>query len=241
MIAFRTLPHDAPELDLCPLLRAAQMTLQYAFEHDGIGLTQTKAFKRVFVHWAAEHFHWPGMGYEELFRYNKVLNEYEFPPLEMTHFLLKTLKLGRHYKGQFKTTKQGAALAADRGKLFAELIPLFLFRIDHGSYSRLAETPTGNWDTWLNVINVEADHGIDGTQLFRTFYGYEPSYADDTWREASAFTSCVLSPLKWAGMLDSVASKDENNLPRQHYVKTQLWRSVLELDTDPLLAPMQKH
>jgi hypothetical protein len=127
------------------------------------------------------------------------------------------------------------------GKLFAELIPFFLFRMDHSSYSRLAETPTGNWDTWLNVINVEADHGVDGTQLFRTFYGYEPSYADDTWREASAFTSCVLIPLKWAGMLDSVASKDEDGLTRQHYVKTQLWRSVLKLDTDPLLAPVQKH
>lgn len=241
MIAFRTLPDDAPELDLCPLLRAAQMTLQYAVEHDGIGLTQTKAFKRVFVRWAAEHFHWPGKGYEELFRYNKVLNEYEFPPLEVTHFLLKTLKLGRHYKGRFKATKKGAALAGQRGKLFGELIPFFLFRTDHTSYSRLAETPVGNWDTWLNVINVEADHGADGTQLFRTFYGYEPSYADDTWREASAFTSCVLSPLKWAGMLDSVSSKDQDGLTRQHYVKTQLWRSVLELDTDPLLAPVQKH
>jgi len=241
MIAFHTLPNDAPELDLCPLLRAAEMTLQYTIEHQGIELTQTKAFKRVFVYWAAEHFRWPGMGYEELFRYNKVLNEYEFPPLEMTHLLLKQLKLGRHYKGQFKTTKQGAALAADRGKLFAELIPFFLFRVDHSSYSRFAETPTGNWDTWLNVINVEADHGADGTQLFRTFYGYEPSYADDTWREASAFTSCVLSPLKWAGMLDSVASKDEDGLTRQHYVKTQLWRSVLELETNPLLVPVQKH
>lgn len=139
MIAFRKLPNDAPELDLCPLLRAAQMTLQYAVEHNGIGLTQTKAFKRVFVHWAAENIDWPGMGYEELFRHKKVLNEYEFPPLEMSHFLLKELKLGQHYKGQFKATKRGAALAADRGKLFGELVPFFLFNIDHGSYSRFAE------------------------------------------------------------------------------------------------------
>jgi hypothetical protein len=107
MIAFRTLPNDTPELDLCPLLRAAQMTLQYAVEHDGIELTQTKAFKRVFVHWAAEHFDWPGMGYEELFRYNKVLNEYDFQPLEVTHFLLKALKLGRHYKGRLKPQNKG--------------------------------------------------------------------------------------------------------------------------------------
>ena len=241
MIAFRTLPSDAPELDLCPLLRAAQMTLQYVVEHDGIELTQTKAFKRVFVHWAAEHFRWPGLGYAELFRYKKVLNEYEFRPLEMTHFLLKELKLGRHYKGCFKTTKQGAALAADRGKLFAEIIPFFLFGIDHASYSRFGEQPVGTWAIWLNVINVEADHGADEKQIFKTFYGYEPSYANDTWREASAFSSCVLTPLKWAGMLDCVKSTGQDGLAQRHYVKTQLWRSVLALDTDSLLAPVQKH
>lgn len=241
MIAFHTLAHDAPELDLCPLLRAAQMTLQYAVEHDGIGLTQTKAFKRVFVHWAAEHFDWPGMGYEELFRYNKVLNEYEFPPLEMTHFLLKELKLGRHYKGQFKATKKGTPLAAQRGKLFGELVPFFLFNIDHGSYSRFGEQPVGNWDTWLNVINVEADYGADEKHLFKTFYGYEASFAEGNWREAAVFSSCVLKPLEWTGLLDSVTSRDENGVPQHHYVKTQLWRSVLKLDTDPLLAPVQKH
>jgi len=58
-----------------------------------IGLTKTKAFKRTFVHWAAENFDWPGRSYDELFRYNKVLNEYEFPPLELLHFLLIALKL----------------------------------------------------------------------------------------------------------------------------------------------------
>lgn len=241
MIAFRTLPSDAPELDLCPLLRAAQMTLQYVVELGGIELTQTKAFKRVFVHWAAEHFRWPGLGYAELFRYKKVLNEYEFPPLEMTHFLLKELKLGRHYKGCLKTTKQGAALAADRGKLFAEIIPFFLFGVEHSSYSRLGEQPVGTWAIWLNVINVEADHGADEKQIFKTFYGYEPSYANDTWREASAFSSCVLTPLKWAGMLDCVESTGQDGLAQRHYVKTQLWRSVLALDTDSLLAPVQKH
>ena len=241
MIAFRTLPNDARELDLCPLLRAALMTLQYAVEHNGIELTQTKAFKRVFVHWAAEHFRWPGMGYEELFRYNKVLNEYEFPPLEMTHFLLKQLKLGRHYKGRFKTTKQGAALAADRGKLFAELIPFFLFRMDHSSYSRFGEQLVGNWDTWLNVINVEADHGADEKHLFKTFYGYEASWASGNWREAAVFSASVLQPLKWSGLLDCLESTSRDGLTERHYAKTQLWRSVLELDTDPLLVPMQRH
>ena len=46
------------------------------------------------------------MGFDELFRVNKVLNEYDFVPLELLHFLLIERKLGRHYKGAFKLTKR---------------------------------------------------------------------------------------------------------------------------------------
>lgn len=241
MIAFH-IPHStAAELDLCPLLRAAHLTLEYAIENDGIELTKTAAFKRVFVHWAAEHFRWPHMGYDELFRYNKVLNEYEFPPLEVTHYLLKATKLGRHYRGRFRATKQGAALANDRAQLFGELIPYYLFRIDHSSYSRFGEHAVGNWDSWLNVINVEADHGVDERDLFKSIYGYETSWGDGTWREAAAFTSGVLKPLEWAGFLDHITSKDAEGHTQRHYVKTNLWRSTLKLDTDRQLVSVQRH
>jgi hypothetical protein len=54
------------------MLRAALLTLQYAQEHGSIGLTKTKAFKRVFVRWVVEQLDWPGKSAEETFRYNKV-------------------------------------------------------------------------------------------------------------------------------------------------------------------------
>ena len=108
MIEFRPLSDDLPDLAHSPMLRAALLTLRYAQEHGGIGLTQTKAFKRVFVHWAVEHFAWPGKSAEEMFRYSKVINEYEFPPLEVLHNILITLRLGRHFKGEFRLTKRGA-------------------------------------------------------------------------------------------------------------------------------------
>tara|TARA_R110002096_G_scaffold431621_2_gene647116 strand:+ start:4825 stop:5286 length:462 start_codon:yes stop_codon:yes gene_type:complete len=122
MIEFRTLPDDHPDLAYSPLLRATLLTLQYAQEHGAIGLTKTKAFKRVFVHWAVEHFDWPGSGAEEMFRYNKVINEYECQPLEVLHYLLITMRLGRHFKGEFRLTKRGAELAQAPGQLFANLI-----------------------------------------------------------------------------------------------------------------------
>ena len=71
MIEFLTLPENNPDLAHSALLRAALLTLQYTQEHGAIGLTKTKAFKRVFVHWAVEHFDWPGKSSEEMFRYQK--------------------------------------------------------------------------------------------------------------------------------------------------------------------------
>lgn len=41
-----------------------------------------------------------------MFRYNKVINEYEFPPLGVLHFLMISLRLGRHFKGEYRLTKR---------------------------------------------------------------------------------------------------------------------------------------
>ena len=81
MIEFRPLSDDHRDLAHSPLLRGALLTLQYVQEHGAIGLTKNLAFKRVFVHWAVQHFDWPGKGAEEVFRYNKVVNEFEFLPV----------------------------------------------------------------------------------------------------------------------------------------------------------------
>lgn len=237
MIKFRDLADDHPDLAHSPLLRGATLTLQYAQKHGSIGLTKTKAFKRVFVHWAIEHFDWPGKSAHQMFRFNKVINEYEFPPLEILHFLLISLRLGRHFKGEFRLTKRGAELAETPGRLFSELIPYFLFEIDHASYSRFDDRPFGKWDVWMNVINVEADNGTTEAALFETFYGEPQDWHTAGWREMAAFSSCVLRPLEWAGLL--METREDGAGKHVHHVfKTPLWRSVLNLDTDEMLRPM---
>jgi hypothetical protein len=198
MITFRPLSDDHPDLAYSPLLRAALLTLQYAQDQGAIGLTKTKAFKRVFVHWAVEHFDWPGSSAEEMFRYNRVINEYEFPPLEVLHYLLVTLRFGRHFKGEFRLTKRGAKLAQAPAQLFAELIPFFVLKIDHASYARFEERPFEKWDVWMNVINVEAHHGTTERTLFAAFYGQEHDWDNAGWREMDAFSSCVLR-VHWDG------------------------------------------
>jgi len=172
-----------------------------------------------------------------MFRYNKVINEYEFPPLEVLHFLLISLRLGRHFKGGFRLTKRGADLAQAPGRLSDELIPYFLLQIDHASYARFDNRPFGKWDVWMNVINVEADHGTTEAALFKTFYGEPQDWHTSGWREMAAFSSCVLRPLEWAGFL--IESREDG--PGNHVChvfKNPLWRSVLKLDTNDMLRPI---
>jgi hypothetical protein len=237
MIEFRPLPDDHPDLAHSHLLRAAMLTLQYAKVHGPISLTQTRAFKRVFVHWAVENFDWPGCDAEFMFKYNKVINEFEFPPLELLHYLLITLKLGRHYNGTFRLTKRGAALADAPGKLFAEIIPFFVLRIDHALYSRFARGPFGSWDVWMNVMNIETDQGATERSLYKAFYGSIKEEHKGGWRELRNFSACVLQPLAWSGMIKLVPDEASGYCTDQVF-KTPLWRSVLKLDTDNMLHPM---
>ncbi|WP_082135193.1 hypothetical protein [Puniceibacterium sp. IMCC21224] len=236
MFELRTLTDDHPGLAHSPLLRGALLILQYTQKHGSIGLTKTKAFKRAFVHWAVEHFDWPGKSAEEMFRYNKVINEYEFPPLEILHFLLISLRLGRHFKGEFRLTKRGAELAQAPGRLFAELIPYFVFQVGHASYARLDDRPFGKWDVWLNVINVEADHGATEAALFQTFYDDPHDWHTAGWREMAAFSSYVLRPLEWAGLLIEIRENDSDKQVCNIF-KTPLWRCALKLETDVMLRP----
>ena len=104
--------------------------------------------------------------------------------------------IGKHPKGEFKLTRHGAELADGPGELLASLIPSFVLETDYASYARLDERPFGKWDTWLNVINVEAEHGRSEQALFAAFSlgvlagapGFEPGNAGTknrcltTWR-----------------------------------------------------------
>ncbi|WP_096176308.1 hypothetical protein [Cohaesibacter sp. ES.047] len=237
MIEFRSLSDDHPDLAHSPLLHGALLTLQYAQKHGSIALTKSKAFKRIFVHWAVENFNWPGKSAEEMFRYNKVINEYEFPPLEIIHFLLISLRLGRHFKGEFRLTKRGIKLAQSPGHLFAELIPYFVLQMDHSSYARFENRPFGKWEVWMNVINVEADQGTTEAALFEIFYGEPQDWHTAGWREMAVFSACVLRPLEWAGLL--VETREEGgSKPVCHVFKTPLWRSAINLDTDNMLRPI---
>lgn len=239
MITFKEIDDDNRALVHSPMVRAVEKIFAYIDEYGAIPLTSQKAFKRVFVTWAAKQFDWPGYSKTDLFAINKVLNEIDFPPLTDIHDILIALKIGRHYKSEFKLTKSGLTLVGHPGRLFGILAPLYLFEVDHLRFGRTPERLLGNWDIFLNVLNVEAEDGITGLDFRRELYGEpEPGSAFDTM--ASSLYVQVLRPLCWTGLLHE-QRQDGFGLNNRFFTKTPLWRAALRLNTDDMVQPAVRH
>lgn len=229
---FLDLPDTDPSLGVSPMIRGIEKTLAYIAENGSICLTPSGAFKRVFVEWAAREFDWPGHRPSDLYAVNKVLNEQDFFPLVELHDILLALKIGRHFKGEFRLTSKGGVFAGRPGHLFSALAPFYLFRMDHGRYSRTKDDPLlGNWDIFLNVINVVAEGGVSAVRLREELYG-----APEAGQLYGSLSSClhqqVLRPLCWLGLL--AEQGDERRSRGRIYVKTPLWRAALHLDADAI-------
>ena len=236
---FCELSDSEPALAHSPMIRGLGKTFIYLADNGPIDLTASGGFKRVFVAWAAETFDWPGHRSEDLYTVNKVLNEADFFPLMELHEIMLALKLGRHVKGTFRLTPLGRTFVGCPGRLFGVLAPFYLFRVDHGRHSRLREGRLlGNWDIFLNVINIEAQGGMSGVRLREVLYGLPASGQGFDPVMGSLYIE-VLRPLCWLGLLETVSegrrSRDST------YIKTPLWRAALRLDTDAEQKPIVRH
>ncbi len=219
-------------VEISPLLRAALLTLEYLEVNGSIGLTPSKALKRYFVEWAAEAFAWPKYTAADLYSFNKVLNEIDFPPLVVLHDLLVGLKLTRHQKGVMQISKWGTKIRHCPGAALAILAERLMYGYDHSQHSRFGDSIVGNWDIFINVINVEAHAGCSDDHLCQALYG---SNCNDGGlgfsRIRSAFYIQVLQPLLWLGLLQEHVVGE--GLKRERiFTKTPLWSLALTLETD---------
>ena len=240
MLQSMPLSNDEPSLAGAPMICAAQKLLAFLLEHGTIGLTQGKAFQRRFVHWAAAEFAWPGWEEDKLFSVNKVLNEYDFPPLAALHFVLLKLKLIRHEKLTCRLTKAGRALAGSPGDLFNEIAPFYLFQVDHAAWSRLSESRLGDWSLYLNLLHVQAARGVTCGALREALFGRPEPAGSYDWVPGMILNQ-VLRPLCWAGLLQQGRGTASYRFEEAVFMKTPLWRATLALDTDAQVAPATRH
>ena len=232
MFAFRTLSNDDPLLDSSPLMRALDF-LKHQFDQNpkGIPLTKSGAFRRAMVAEAITTIHWPDWTEQEIyhgFMPIKVADEHHFEPLWRLHWILRDMRLVRPYRGHLRITKIGTAMFSSRFQVFDAVARETIFEALHFKYAREDRALMGNWDIWLNVIDIEAQHGISGQDLTAVLFGpLEVGHAFDP--RTSALYNGVLTPLVWTGLLQEDMSQGRK-LSDRIYMITPLWRRYLELD-----------
>src|SRR5690606_29236014 len=129
------------------------------------------------------------------------------------------------------------------GHIFGTVIPFFLFRINHATLSRFDGAPIlGNWDVFLNVLNVETEDGATGAHLRRVFFGEPetgplPRYDD----VIGQLYIQVLRPLCWAGLLQQERRAPSYRSEDAIFMKTPLWRATLRLETDEMVRGAMRH
>ncbi len=222
---FRDIPPDTPHLGLARLPACAARLLQHADEQGGLALTPGGALKRVHVTWAAEAFDWPGHTPDELYRVNKVLNEEDVFPVWVLHQLLIHTKHARHYKKAFRPTKAGRALVGAPHRAFNEIVPRYLFEVDHAAMGRGRSGIPGGIRHYLDVLNLEANDWMGIEALTRMILG--PSSEPWDQRPSSLYVE-VLRPLAWCGLLLEAGHGSREN----HVMKSPLWHAALDLPSD---------
>ena len=213
-------------LELSPLARAAHLTFGYLADHGPVGLTKSGALNRKFLHWAAESFDWPGQEHEELFFFNKVLNEIDFPACGALHQILHHLKLVRVWKGTLKPTKVFLEIGNDPAILFERLAPVYLTQMDHrfgeliGHMDGYSPEETQKiWAHELKELSSALAEPKSGAQLAGLFF-------DGDERSLFNYYLDILRPMVGAGCLRVTKGKNKIDTSGMVFEKTELLPSA---------------
>ena len=232
MYDFMKISDDDPVLDGSPLVRALDfLNMKFQADPKGIPLTKSTALQRTIVAEAIAEIQWPDWTEQEVyhgFMPIKVADEQHFEPLFIVHNLLLNMRVVRNYKGRLLLTRKGTAAFASRFNSFNVLAQELLLRAPYFFISRQRNGFVGNWDIWLNVLDVETDAGASCQKITEIFYG--PASVDTVFdARPGGIYDGVLKPLVWCGLLTENMDFGRK-LSERVYTKTPLWNRYLKLD-----------
>ena len=124
--------------------------------------------------------------------------------------------------------------------LFGIITPFYLFEVDHLRFARRPERLPGNWNIFLNVLNVEVENGATATELRHTLYGPKGESERFDMILSNLYVQ-VLRPLCWTGLLREDRVEGARRFDDGLFTKTSLWRTALRLDTDRDVRPATHH
>ncbi len=223
--------------------------LRYADEHKGIQLTKSRALYRKCVTWAAGKFQWPGYEPEELYRLNKVLNEQDFPPLEIMHDLLIAAKLMRHFKGKAVLTKTGRQISGDHTALQVGLFETWFTRFDFAFYERFDMPPIAGGDDYEHFFGVISNRASDWVSLADLAHWCIPVDMISQYHISPLDEACwhlssrLIRPLNWLGLLEVDRGDRFSPFREQSIRKTELFNTFLKFPnaTEGRIGPIRVH
>lgn len=244
----------APDLDAtsaanAPLLATTRLMIQRAQATDGLTLTTTGALSRADVRALFDAMSWPGYDKDNALAMNKVLNEADVMPVELTRLIAQTAKLLRKREKRLLATKSGSGLAEleAAAELFAKLFATIFWQISLSYFDRVPfeAWPQNHIGIVLWCLSVAGEGWFLPEDQMRTCTVWEPTL-DERHPDfpAYAFESRVLRPLSWLGLLEMRMIGDPNAPTWQRdrqYRKAALFDRVLRFDVKVAKPPGPAH
>ena len=213
--------------------RTARILLEHA-NPAGLKLTQTGNLSRAVVAEMIEVIEWPGFDKDELFQFNKVINEPDFLPVHFVRVLMQATKLVRKNRGNLMPTSVGKkVLAPERhGTLQARLFHIAFWHLNLGYFDR---NPIDSWpqsDAGIVLWSLCVSANDWQTPEILTRLCTVPvhrRFLESAWDLGSYATEArILRPLVWFGLLEQKSEKAKGLIDRHLYRKTPLFDRFLK-------------
>ena len=198
----------ATEISASAVAGNALLLLRRAAETDGLKLTATGNLSRAVVDEMCGSIKCPNYDKDELFRYQKVVNEPDFLPLHFVRILVQAAKLLRTYRGKLIPTPLGRRMLAaeQHGPLQAVLFHVAFWHLNLAYFDRYAldSWPLTQVGVILWSLSASAHDWLPRETLTRLCASPVIDVLEGEWDlGSSAMEARILRPLLWFGLLES--------------------------------------
>jgi len=198
----------ATEISASAVTANALSLLRRAAETGGLKLTATGNLSRAMVDDMCGSIECPNYDKDELFRYQKVVNEPDFLPLHFVRILAQAAKLLRTYRGKLIPTPLGRRMltAEQHGPLQAILFHVAFWHLNLAYFDRysLDSWPLTQVGVILWSLSASAHDWLPRETLTRLCASPVVGVLESQWDFGSSVMEArILRPLVWFGLLES--------------------------------------
>jgi len=222
--------------------------LRAAIEAPGLKLTATGNLSRGVVADMIDRFAWPDFDKAKAFRFNKVVNEYDFFPLLFIRQIAEAMRFLRKSKGHVRASPLGRA-ALDDANLPAVQALLFyatMWHVDLSDFGRglHGRWPKGDMGVVLWSLSIAADDWQSPERLTRMCTIPINSALAAEWDSSSMMMEArILRPLHWFGLLEHKREPIEGQRfgELHYYRKTALFDCLISFDVKTEASAAIRH